>query len=114
MSTRTARGRRVRDLFEGFLARVGGTDADIVTKAQCLKVAELTYATEGLRARLETADNDPTTDAKTIVALVNAMTRAESTARRASADLAKSVPVKPKGSMLAELLASKHGKPKNA
>jgi hypothetical protein len=41
MSIRTARGRRVRDLFEGYLSRVA-TDADIVTKAHCLRVAELT------------------------------------------------------------------------
>ncbi len=83
---------RVRDLFLDLMA---GREAGTFVESQCLKVAELTAAAEGLRARLETADQDPATCAKTIVALVNAVTRTESTARRASVDLGTAEPDKP-------------------
>lgn len=83
MSTRTARGRRVRDLFQGFLARVG-TDADIVTKAHCLQVAELIAIAEELR--------DKATGNELLPAMVNAVTRAESTAARAERALFKDAP----------------------
>jgi hypothetical protein len=83
---------RVRDLFLDLMA---GREVGTFVESQCLKVAELQAAAEGLRARLETADQNPETDAKTIVALVNAMTRTESTARRAAADLGKAAPDKP-------------------
>ena len=106
MSTRTARGRRVRDLFEGFLARVG-TDADIVTKAHCLRVAELIAIAEETRAMTTGTELKPD--------MINAVTRIESTAARAERALLKAVPAKPKGSeALAEYLAKKHGAKPNA
>jgi hypothetical protein len=66
MSIRTARGRRVRDLFEGYLSRVG-TDADIVTKAHCLRVAELTAIAEETRAKTSGEELKPD--------IINAVTR---------------------------------------
>ena len=83
MSTRTARGRRVRDLFEGYLARLGA-DADIVTKAHCLRVAELIAIAEETRAKTSGAELKPD--------WLNAVTRIESTAARAERALFKDVP----------------------
>ena len=83
MSTRTVRGRRVRDLFQGFMARVG-TEADIVTQAHCLQVAELMAIAEELRAKAKGEELRPD--------MVNAITRAESTAARAERALFKDVP----------------------
>jgi hypothetical protein len=65
--------------------------AGAYVESQCLKVAELTVRAEELRARLATmlaADlpNDKDT-VKSLAALVNGVTRFESTTRRAAADL---------------------------
>jgi len=83
MSTRTARGRRVRDLFQGFLARVG-IDADIVTKSHCLRVSELIAIAEELRAKASGEELRPD--------MINAVTRIESTAARAERALLKDAP----------------------
>jgi hypothetical protein len=68
-------------------------DAGAWLESQCLKVAELTVRAEELRARLATMlaadmpnDQDPV---RSLATLVNGITRLESTARRAAADLGK-------------------------
>lgn len=92
----TARGRRVRDLFRDLIA--GKEEAGAYVAAQCLRVAELTASAESLRAQLgamldeakgKTVGPD---EIKSLAVLVNAVTRFESTARRAAADLGKVAP----------------------
>jgi hypothetical protein len=94
---RTARGRRVRDLFRGLLARLGPGPHDVVVESHALRCAELVAIAEDLRARL--ASQEPRPD------MINAVTRIESTARRAAADFAKiAVSNQPAKSKLAEYL----------
>ena len=101
----TARGRRLRDLYRGLIARLGN-DPDVVVQADALEVAELMVACEDIRADLA---------GKPLQANeVNALTRLQSTAARAKRSLLKSAPAKPKGSALAEYLAIKHGTKPNA
>lgn len=82
-SARTPRGRRIRDLFRGFLARLG-TDADVITQSHCLRVAELIAIAEELRTRATGEELRPD--------LINAITRIESTAARAERTLLKGAP----------------------
>ncbi len=88
---------RVRDLFDDLMA--GRTNAGgAYLESQVLKVVELTVAAESLRAELDAmlagAKGKPLADAevKSLAALINSVTRLESTARRASADLGKVAP----------------------
>jgi hypothetical protein len=96
MSRRTTRGRRVKDLYEDLIA---GKPPGAYLAAQALRVAELTASAESLRAKLDVmldAGRGKTATAEEIKALsvlVNAVTRFESTARRAAADLGKSASV---------------------
>jgi hypothetical protein len=84
-NARTARGRRIRDLFKGLLARVGAGPHDVVTEAHALRVAELVVACEDIRAGLAGKVLD--------VGQVNAITRLESTAARAERAFLKAAPV---------------------
>jgi hypothetical protein len=87
---------RVRDLFLDLMANRKATG--IYLESQCLKVAELTARTEDLRARLDVmlaapkkgdAEDDADIEVRALSALINSVTRLESTARRAAADLGK-------------------------
>jgi hypothetical protein len=87
---------RVRDVFLDLMK--SRKDAGAYLEAQCLKVAELTARAEDLRARLDAmlaplkGDEHPALDdaqVKSLAALINNVTRLESTARRAAADLGK-------------------------
>lgn len=75
---------RTRDLFLDLMSRHG--PGSLWVESQCLKLAELTASAENLRARLATEEPSP--------ALINSVTRLESTARRAAVDLAKLSPPK--------------------
>jgi hypothetical protein len=67
-----AKARRVTDLYDAYLARLGKGPHDAVTQANALRWAELTTICEGLRARaLAGEDID-----------ANAITRLEGTAQR--------------------------------
>jgi hypothetical protein len=72
----TPQGRRIRVLFQGFLAKVRADDPLHV--AMALRAAELAVAAEEARARLLGGDNDASDD---VVRLDNA-------SRRAAEDLA--------------------------
>jgi hypothetical protein len=77
--TRSAKAtaRRVRDLYEGYLDRVGPGPHDPIVEAAALRAAELATICEGLRARaLAGEDID-----------ANNITRLESTANRAERTL---------------------------
>jgi hypothetical protein len=86
---------RVRDLFADLMA--DQKDAGAYLESQCLKVAELTCRAEDLRARLDvmvsTEKDDPrpldADQVKSLAALINSVTRLESTLRRAAADLGR-------------------------
>ncbi len=93
---------RVRDLFLSLMADKG--DAGAYVESQCLKVAELTVAAEGLRAKLDAMLGAANADVKSLAALINGATRLESTARRAAADLAKTAAAKPKLTLLEQKL----------
>jgi hypothetical protein len=73
--------KRVRLLFRNLLAKYGAGQNRALAETACLRIAELTIASETLRARL-LATTDPDDG------LVNAVTRMESTIRRATVDLA--------------------------
>lgn len=85
---------RVRDLFTDLMADRKETGAYL--ESQCLKVAELTVRAEDIRARLEAmlaaAKGNDDAAVRSLATLINAVTRLESTARRAAADLGKIVP----------------------
>jgi hypothetical protein len=121
----TARGRRVRDLFRALIDRLGSGPHDAQTEADALEIAELTVLCEDIRTELaeRTAADAKVADAgtqaehvkaradadKARANLVNAVTRLQSTKDRARRGLLKGAPAKPKGSMLAQVIA-KHGK----
>lgn len=73
----TKRGRRVRFLFNTYLSRLGPGPHDHVIQAGCIRAAELMVMCEDLRAKALAGDGVG----------VNDITRLESTARRAEADL---------------------------
>jgi hypothetical protein len=78
---------RVRDLFVGLMRQIDPAGLTPKIEADALRVAELTVAAENLRETLlATAEAD--------AALINSVTRLESTARRASIDLGKVAPLK--------------------
>ena len=88
---------RVRDVFADLMT--DKVDVGAYLESQCLKVAELTVRAEDLRAKLDVmlaAAKGNGADAEagvwSLAALINAVTRLESTARRAAADLTKIVP----------------------
>jgi hypothetical protein len=85
---------RVRDLFLDLMK--DQKDAGAYLESQCLKVAELTARAEDLRAKLAVmvAEKGSTMiidadQVKSLAVLINSVTRLESTARRAAADLGK-------------------------
>lgn len=94
---------RVRDVFTDLLKGKG--DAGAYVELQALKVAELTVRAEELRAKLAAmlAANETAGDVRHLAALINSVTRLESTARRAAADLAKIGPAKPIPKLLQHL-----------
>jgi hypothetical protein len=73
--------KRVRLLYRNLLAQYGTGQNRALVETACLRIAELTIASETLRARL-LATSEPDS------ALVNAVTRMESTLRRSTGDLA--------------------------
>jgi hypothetical protein len=87
---------RVRDLYRSIIARRENPDA--MVEAQALKIAELVVLAEAARARAAemlgqaAADNGSVAG---IASMINAVTRAEGTARRAMADFDKPAPEKP-------------------
>jgi hypothetical protein len=105
---------RVRDLFQDLMKDQG--DAGAYIESQCLKVAELTARAEDLRAKLAVMVAEKGSDAdqvktekvtpldadqvKSLAALINSVTRLESTCRRAAGDLGKVTTAKPKLSLL--------------
>jgi hypothetical protein len=78
-----ATARRVRDLYEGYLARVGPGPHDAIVEAAALRAAELATICEGLRARALAGENID----------VNAITRLMSTLDRAERALVKGAAV---------------------
>ncbi len=89
----------------------GKGDVGAYLESQALKVAELTAEAEGLRAKLDAMlAADEVADIKSLAALINSVTRLESTARRAAADLAKIGPAKPIPKLLQHLY-QKQGAP---
>jgi hypothetical protein len=76
-SRKTPQGRRVRALFNAFLSRLGSGPHDHVIQAGAMRAAELLVLCEDLRARALAGEGIG----------VNDITRLESTARRAEADL---------------------------
>lgn len=82
---------RVRDVFRDLMA--DKPDAGAYLEGQCLMVAELSVLAEALRTRLETMMAAPSPDEagplRSLATLINAVTRLQSTARRAAADLGK-------------------------
>ena len=77
---------RSRDLFNGLVRKIGRDRIDIIIELHCLKVAELQAGCETLRLKMATAEPD--------AALINSITRLESTAARAERALFKAVPPK--------------------
>lgn len=78
MNSRTARGRRTKDLYRAFVARLTDPE-EVLAQAAALAAAELTVSAEGLRARLlggEAVDPDQ-------------VVRIENLAQRAERKLAK-------------------------
>lgn len=74
--------KRVRLLYRNLLAQYGTGQNRALAEAACLRVAELAVAAESMRAKLiATAEPDD--------AMINSVTRLESTCRRAALDLAK-------------------------
>ena len=74
----------------------GKGDVGAHIESQCLKVAELTVRAEDFRVKLDVMlaaakgnGGDAEAEVRCLAALINAVTRLESTARRAAADLAK-------------------------
>jgi hypothetical protein len=103
---RTARGRRVRDLFRSLVARL--PERDPVAEAQALRIAELTALAEAARAKAAELVDQVGADKASIAAfttMVNAVTRAEGTSRRAMLDFKGSVAAKPKPTLLQRKLA---------
>jgi outer membrane murein-binding lipoprotein Lpp len=87
--------RRVRVLYRALRTSHGAGRSRAETEAHCLKVSELTIAAENLRAKL-LATAEPTD------AMINAVTRAESTASRAGRVLDKLAPPKTENDRWAE------------
>lgn len=102
---RTARGRRVRDLYLALVERL--SDRDPVAEAQALKIAELVTLAEEARARAAEMVDGLGTDAvavKAFATMINAVTRAEGTARRAMIDFKGTMQARPKPSLLQQKL----------
>lgn len=108
---RTARGRRVRDLFRELVARLA--ERDPVAEAQALKIAELIALAEEARAKAAemvdvlAGDKD---SIKAFAVMINAVTRAEGTARRAMIDFKGSVQRQPRPTLLEQKLKAE-GRP---
>jgi hypothetical protein len=79
---RQCAAKRVRLLYRNLIAQHGAGQNRALIEAACLRVAELTAAGEDLRAKL-LATTEPSD------ALINSITRLESTQRRAALDLTK-------------------------
>jgi hypothetical protein len=94
-----ATARRVRDLYEAYLDRTGGT-ADPILQAQALRAAELTALCESLRARALAGEQFDTND----------LTRLESTAARAERALVKGVEASEPEQTHEEMIAELYGK----
>lgn len=88
--------RRVRVLYRALRISHGAGRSRAETEAHCLKVSELTVASENLRAML-LATAEPTD------ATINAVTRSESTAARAARVLDKLAPPKTDADKMAEV-----------
>lgn len=104
-NARTPRGRRVRDLFRSLVTRLA--ERDPVAEAQALKIAELTVLAEDARAKAAELVDKVAGDKASIAAfatMINAITRAEGTARRAMIDFRGTVTAKPKLSLLQQKL----------
>jgi hypothetical protein len=102
---RTARGRRVRDLYRALVGNL--PDRDPVAEAQALKIAELTALTEAARAKAAELVDQVAADKASIAAfatMINAITRAEGTARRAMIDFKGNVAAKPKPTLMQQKL----------
>jgi hypothetical protein len=100
-NARTPRGRRVRDLFRSLVARL--PERDPVAEAMALKIAELTVLAEEARAKAAELVDQVGADKASIAAfatMINAITRAEGTARRAMIDFKGNVGAKPKMTLL--------------
>jgi hypothetical protein len=100
---RTARGRRVRDLFRALVDRL--PERDPVAEAQALKIAELITLAEEARAKAAELVDQVAADKDSIRAfatLTNAITRTEGTCRRAMIDFKGSA--KPKLTLLQQKL----------
>jgi hypothetical protein len=97
----------VRDVFADLMKARG--DVGAYLESQALKVAELTVRAEELRAALaaKLAANG-TGDVRDLAAIINSVTRLESTVRRAAADLAKIGPAKPIPKLLQHLYGAKN------
>jgi hypothetical protein len=78
---------RARVLFRGLITRIGRDQVDITVEGHVLRVAELTAACEALRLDLSKG-------AQPTPALINSVTRLESTAARAERALFKIAPDK--------------------
>jgi hypothetical protein len=105
-NARTPRGRRVRDLFRALVDRL--PERDPVAEAQALKIAELTVLAEAARAKAAELVDQIAADKDSIRAfatMVNAVTRAEGTARRAMIDFKGTVAAKPPMTLLQRKLA---------
>jgi hypothetical protein len=105
-NARTPRGRRVRDLYRALVGRLA--ERDPVGEAQALKIAELTVLAEDARAKAGELVDQVAADKASIAAfatMVNAVTRAEGTARRAMIDFKGNVASKPKQTLLQQKLA---------
>jgi hypothetical protein len=89
----TARGRRVADLFRGYMAALGSPE-DVVTQASILAAAELKVAAEDARKRTLDGAGD-----------ADALVRIENLAHRAERKLGIKPANKPSGPSLAEHLA---------
>jgi hypothetical protein len=104
-NSRTARGRRVRDLYRALVERLPERDA--VVEAQALKIAELMSLAEAARAKAADLVDQVAADKASISAfatMINAITRAEGTARRAMIDFKGNVAAKPKPTLMQQKL----------
>ena len=86
------KGRRLRDLFAAFAAKIDPDD--VVGRAAALRAAELTAACEALRCQIMTVDLSQADDAKLVsqAKLAEQLTRLENSLDRAERRLAKLEP----------------------
>jgi len=103
---------RVRDLFQALADRLPERD-DQIAEAHALKIAELTDLAERARAKVailvERIAGEDRASISAFAAVVNAITRAEGTCRRAQGDFDKHLAGKQKGgpTLLQQHLARK-------